>query len=115
MIKARRHNANNRHCLHIQLQSAPYDVWITPKTSLPKAVAQDNDVVGARLEFFGAEDTTSLRRNTQCRKEAVVGPGLEFWGAKTTPSLGPNTRCGKEVSGPRHTEEAFSHMTLLHQ
>src|SRR4030095_10814343 len=88
MIKARRHNANNRHCLSIQLQSAPYDVWITPKTSLPKAVAQDNDVVGARLEFFGAEDTTSLRRNTKCRKE---------------------------VSGSRQTEEAFSHMTLLHQ
>ena len=88
MIKGRRHDADDRHCLSIQLHRAANNIWIASKATRPKSVAKHYDVVGARLEFFRVENTTSRRRNTQ------------QW---------------KEVRSARQSEQSFSHLSLLYQ
>src|SRR5262245_56465919 len=69
MIKARRHYPYDAHCLSIQLQIATHNTWIASKSTLPKAVAEHDDVVRARLKFLRVEKTTLRRRNAEQRKE----------------------------------------------
>ena len=61
MFESWRHHANYLHRFSVELNFSSHDVRIASKPARPKTIAQDDDVISVRLEFFGFE-YTAVRR-----------------------------------------------------
>jgi hypothetical protein len=86
VFKAWRHHADYLNCFSVELKFLPDDVWVASKTARPKEIAEHDNVVSARLEFFRFEHSTAR---------------------------GSDSKYGEEIGGSGEAEQTFGGVALL--
>src|ERR1700752_1943065 len=86
MLESRWHHANYLDGLSIKLNSSTHDARITSEPARPQTITEDDDVIGAWLEFFRFEHAPVCRRHSQD---------------------------GKEIGGARDAEQTFRGLALF--
>src|SRR5262249_46154740 len=69
MFESGRHYSGYLHSFSIKLNLTSHNTWVASKTARPKPIGQNNDVIGAGLEFFRSKYASVCRRYSQERKE----------------------------------------------
>src|SRR5262245_43871602 len=106
MLETRRHHANNRDALSIEPQGTSNDVRVTGKAPHPEAVTKHDDLIGARLIFFGRKHASEGRVHAQhWKKVGRDSPAVQ--------SLGRFARLGAVGSGTAEETDVLGDIVLL--